>query len=337
MKQWDKKVLAVHMKWDYCDPARGPSPENAWFFANLKRLAPASEAFYYDEYTGDLPLLRRKLAERAAEFRPDLIFFVPFTGQFDAASLDALKAKWPTCAWFGDDTWRFESYSSRLAPHFTHVLTTDVFAAGKYARIGVTPLLTQWAAEPLPGHDAAPPANYRYQVSFVGGRNPVRAWFIRTLEGLGVKVDCFGAGWPAGRVSQEEMYAVFRDSRVNLNLSNSVPRDLRFALGGPANLLNCLRSKKTAEQIKARNFEIPLAGGFQLTNYVPGLERYLEIGREVAVFSTPEDCALQIGRYLSDEAERALVTAAGRARAAREHTYLSRLEKVLEALWPGGK
>lgn len=332
MRQWNKKILAVHMRWDYCDPARGPSPENVWFYENLRRLAPASEVFYYDEFIDDLPLLKLKLFEKAAVFSPDLIFFVPFTDQFSPETLDQLKAKWPTCAWFGDDTWRFDSYSSRLAPHFTKVLTTDVFSLEKYRRLGVEALLTQWAAEPQPGKPF-PPAEYRYKVSFVGGRNPVRAWFVDRLACLGVKVECFGAGWPSGRVSFSEMDEIFRVSRINLNLSNSVPRDIRYVLGGPANLFNYLRSRKTAEQIKARNFEIPLAGGFQLTNYVPDLERYFDIGRETAVFSAPEDCAQKIGYYLAHEPERAAIAAAGRARALREHTYLHRLEKFLEAIW----
>ena len=55
------------------------------------------------------------------------------------------------------------------------------------------------------------------------------------------------------------------------------------------------------EQIKARNFEIPLAGGFQLSNYVPGLEKYLKIGDEIAVYNTPEECAQQVEYYLAND------------------------------------
>ncbi len=336
-KTWAKKILAVHMQWDYCDPARGLSPEKAWFYDNLKKLAPASDVFYYDEFVNDRPLLRRKLLEKAESFSPDLIFFVPYTDQFDPPFLDALKARWPTCAWFGDDTWRFDSFSSKLAPHFTHVLTTDPFSLARYSGIGVKPILTQWAAQPFPGHKGPLPAGekYTYEVSFVGARNEVRSWFIRQLAKAGVKVECFGAGWPNGKVSFERMEEIFRTSGINLNLSNSVPRDARFVLGGPRNFLRWLVSRKTAEQIKGRNFEIPFAGGFQLTNYVIGLERYLEIGKEVAVFSTPEDCVQQIKYYLDNELDRARIMLSGHQRAEREHTYLRRLEQVLEGIFFG--
>jgi spore maturation protein CgeB len=331
---WGKKILAVHMQWDYCDPARGPGPEKKWFYDNLKRLAPASEVFFYDEFINDLPLLRRKLLEKAEAFNPDLIFFVPYTSQFSVESLDLLKSKWPTCAWFGDDTWRFDSYSSKLAPHFTHVLTTDAFTMEKYRAIGVKPILTQWAAEPIALVNPPAQVKYKYDVSFVGAYKHVRGWFVKMLAAKGIDVECFGYGWPNGKVSSEEMGAIFNSSRINLNLSNSTTHDLRWALSGPLNLARYIRSRKPSEQIKARNFEIPLAGGFQLTNYVPTLERYLKIGEEVSTFTTPEDCAGQIRYYLANDQERAAIATAGYERAMKEHTYLVRLSDILSKIWP---
>jgi len=334
IRKWSKRVLCVLMQWDYCDSNRGPGGDKPWFLDSISQLVSDAQPFWYDDYVGDPAELRRQLLRRAEEYAPDLIFHPTYTDQLDPATLDTLKAKWPTCGWFGDDTWRFDNYSSRLAPHYTHVLTTDVFAPAKYRAIGVEPLLTQWAGlRPAanPGPDAM---RFSYDVSFVGGFSPARAWFVALLSKMGIQVECFGNGWPNGKVSPEVMEHIFRNSRINLNLSNSVPRDLRFALGGPRNLVNLLRATKTSEQIKARNFEIPLAGGFQLTNYVAGLERYLEIGKEVAVYSSPEECAAQIRRYLADESERASVAAAGYARCAAEHTYLRRMEQVFTRIWP---
>lgn len=335
-RKWDKRVLCVLMQWDYCDKARGPAGDKACFLDNISGLVSAAEPFWYDEYVNDLPRLRRLLLEKAEAFKPDLVFYPTYTDQLDPATLDQLRGRWPTCGWFGDDTWRFESYSSRLAPHFTHVLTTDPFSVEKYRVLGVNPILTQWAAQPHAASAGQPLAgdNFRFDVSFVGGWNPARAWFIEMLARQGIRVDCFGAGWPNGKVSFEEMERIFRESRINLNLSNSIPKDLRFVLSGPRNLASWLRSPKNAEQIKARNFEIPLAGGFQLTNYVAGLERYLEIGRETAAYTSPEECAAQIKYYLANEPERAAIASAGKARAEAEHTYLLRFEKIFSEIWP---
>jgi len=346
------------MEWDYCDPKRGPSMEKECFYKNLAKLVANVEPFWYDAYIDNIPKLQELLVEKARAYNPDLMFFIPYKNQFSAETLDLLKNKWPTCAWFGDDTWRFESYSSKLAPYFTHVCTTDIFSVEKYKKIGVEPILTQWAAQPLaapssfakvsegrgpaklllseadPAAPLPPGGEYRYAVSFVGAKNSVRSWFVRVLGDSGIPVECFGHGWPNGKVSQNEMNKIFRGSRINLNLSNSATPDLRYLVSSPRNFVSYIIANKTSGQIKARNFEIPLAGGFQLTNYVAGLERYFKIGEEVAVFATPEECAAQIRYYLANEGERITIAMAGNARAGREHTYLSRFEKILSTIWP---
>ncbi|OGS13419.1 MAG: hypothetical protein A2234_04120 [Elusimicrobia bacterium RIFOXYA2_FULL_58_8] len=324
------KILAVLMEWDYCDPKRGPSLDQEYFYKNLLKLADMVEPFWYDPYIKDLPRLQELLLNKAKEYKPDLIFFVPYLDQFRTATLDVLKAQYSTIAWFGDDTWRFDSYSSKLAPHFTYAATTDVFSISRYKKLGITPLVTQWAAQPgseEPG--PVPAAVYDHEVSFVGGYSSSRAWYIEQLAKHGIKVSCFGAGWPAGKVSFEEMFRIFYRTRINLNLSNSISSDIRFIVTSLRSIVNYLRSPKRAEQIKARNFEIPLAGGFQLTNYVAGLEKYLKIGEEVAVFSSPEECAQQIRYYLENEEERARAALMGYKRTAAEHTYLVRLERIL--------
>lgn len=323
------------MEWDYCDKRRGVSGDKLVFFDAISRVVANAEAFWYDDYVQDLPKLRQLVYEKAEAFGPDLIFWPSYTNQFDPASLDKLKARWPTCGWFGDDNWRFDDYSSRLAPHFTHVCTTDIFSVEKYRRLGIEPILTQWAGQILgtPGAPLSPGDKARFDVSFVGGYNQVRGWFIKMLSRQGIKVECFGHGWPNGKVSFEEMERIFLESSISLNLSNSVSRDIRFVLGSPMNLARFLRSPKNVEQMKARNFEIPLAGGFQLTNYVAGLERYLKIGEEVAVYSDPEECARQIRYYLANPGERCAIALAGQARAKREHTYVHRFEDIFRRIF----
>lgn len=332
---WNKKVLTVLMHWEYCDRSRGLAGEKTCFHDNIAALVDSAEGFWYDEYVSNPVLLAEKLLEAAQRFQPDLIFFNPFTNQLTPETLDMLRARWPTCAWFGDDTWRFRDFSSKLAPHFTHVLTTDAFCVAKYRDLGITPILTQWAAQPYskPKDPLAPRGDYQYDVSFVGAYNQVRGWFVKTLAKAGIKVECFGQGWPNGKVSFEDVERIFRRSRINLNLSNSVNRDLRFVFGGLMNFARYVRSAKTAEQIKARNFEIPLAGGFQLTNYVAGLERYLRIGEEVAVYSSPEECAQQVAYYLANEQERLAIATAGCTRSAAEHTYRHRFEDIFREIW----
>jgi len=156
---------------------------------------------------------------------------------------------------------------------------------------------------------------------------------IKRLAHSGINVECFGAGWPNGRVSFERMEQIFRKSRINLNISNSINHDIRFVLSSARSLASYFRSAKRAEQVKARNFEIPLAGGFQLSNYVLGLERHLTIGKEIAIYITPEDCAQLIAYYLENNDSRMDMLLRGHERAKNEHTYLHRLNAILMEIW----
>lgn len=332
---WNKSVLAVMLQWDYGQQSRGISIEKSSFYSTLRQLSARVEPLWYDEYLGNIAPLQELVVARARKMQPDLIFFIPYTEQFNLETLDTLKKISPTYCWFGDDQWRFDTFTARHAPHFTHVSTTDPWSVAKYRRLGIEPILTQWAGQPFSDERGAlaDERAFAYDVSFVGARTKFRAWFVQRLTGLGVPVACFGAGWPNGRVDNVAMERIFRTSRINLNISNSVSHDVRFVLSSPGNLLHYVRSPKRLEQMKARNFEIPLAGGFQLTNYVPCLERYLAIGDETALYATPEECAGQIGYYLAESDERRQIAARGHARVLNEHTYRHRLEKILEVIW----
>jgi spore maturation protein CgeB len=81
-------------------------------------------------------------------------------------------------------------------------------------------------------------------------------------------------------------------------------------------------------QIKGRNFEVPGCGGFLLTEDVAHLDRYFEIGKEVAVYDTTEELIDQVGYWLAHEDERAAVAQAGYRRVLTEHTYDHRFEEI---------
>ena len=335
MARWNKKILVVLLEWDYGVKSRGPSIEQTCFLENLRQLTTTVETLWYDDYLQDSGPLQALLLGRARELQPDLVVFVPYTDQFTTATLDELKRDFPTYSWFGDDQWRFENFTSRYAPHFTHVSTTDPWSVIKYRQLGMEPILTQWAGQPFGQKLGAleDESAFEYDVSFIGAKTKFRDWFVQRLDRLGIPVACFGSGWPAGRVDNQAMERIFQTSRISLNISNSVSHDIRFVLSAPRTFLHYLRSPKRVEQMKARNFEIPIAGGFQLSNYVPCLERYLVIGDEVAVYTTPEECAGQVRYYLAQGDERRRIAVRGQARALAEHTYRHRLEAILEQVW----
>lgn len=332
---YDKTVLAIFLEWDYGVKSRGESLEKASFLPALSALVRSVEVLWIDQLLHDPKKLREALLEAAQRIRPDLIVCIPLREEISPQTFAELRQNFTVYAWFGDDQWRFDEYTSRFAPCFTHVSTTDPWSVARYRRLGIEPILTQWAAQPFSSHvgPLQPGEEYRYDVSFVGGANRYRRWFIEQLKRRGIVVECFGAGWPNGRVSYQQIEQIFRKSRINLNISNSVNNDIRFIFGSPYNFLSYVRSEKRVEQMKARNFEINVAGGFQLTNYVAGLERYFHIGQQVAIYTTPEDCCKQIEYYLDDAAGREAIATDGYRYAVANHTYMNRFDTILKKIW----
>ena len=153
----------------------------------------------------------------------------------------------------------------------------------------------------------------------------------------GVKVVVYGNGWPNGSLKPDDMIQVFKKSKINLNLSNSISWDLRYIISSPRSFISLvklllIKRGKDSSQIKARNFEIPFFGGFQLTDYVPALETYFNIGDEVICYTSPDDAFLQINHYLKDDTTREKIRSNGQLKAISQHGYLHRLKEILERI-----
>jgi spore maturation protein CgeB len=327
------KILLVDLEYDYGIKARGRNVIGQdGFKYSLERLGHEVVGFYYDSYLKNTKALQTELIEFADLVKPDLIFFCLYQDQFEHSTLQALSKKFITLNWFGDDQWRFDSYTKHYANDFTWCITTDLYSVERYKTLGqFNVIYSQWAA--IDSHkidsDIAQ-HSYKHDVSFVGGYHPYRAWFISRLRDYGIRVSVYGNGWPNGPLSPEAMNQLFRESKINLNLSNSTSFDIRYLFSSLKGFLLAIKSRKTKSQIKARNFEIPFFGGFQLTDYVPTLESYFDIGNEVVCYSSVEEAAFQIKYFLNNESLREQVKRAGQIRAEEEHGYFQRLKVIFE-------
>ncbi|WP_019556952.1 CgeB family protein [Thiomicrorhabdus arctica] len=327
------RILFVDLEFDYGIESRGKNIiGHDGFKYSFEKLGHEVIPFYYDQYLPDTKPLQSALLKFADKIKPDLIFFCLFKDQFEHATLLELKSKYVTLNWFGDDQWRFDTFTKHYANDFTWCVTTDLYSVDKYVDIGQNQVvMSQWAA--IDSHNNKPQEiQYKHDVSFVGGFHPYRAWFINQLVKNGISVEVFGHGWPNGSLSPESMNQLFRESKINLNISNSNSFDIRYLTSSIKALILAIRSKKSNSQIKARNFEIPFFGGFQISDYVPSLEAYFDIGNEVACYSTPEEAALQINYYLKNEELREKVRLSGQQRATNTHGYIHRFEKILEQI-----
>lgn len=326
------KIFQLSMQYDYGDPARGESYEYHNFYKTL--LAMGHEVFLFDYMAHERQLgraaMNAALLEKAKAFAPDMVIASLYTEQILPETALELRKQCKTLCFFHDDMWR-KDFSQFWARHFDYFTSSDFEAANKYRKLGLPNLIHMpfGVNENLYKPTDEP---VQYDVSFVGQWDPYREWMITRLRRAGLNVHVVGYRWPSGVVSLQEMVRIFGVSKINLNLSNSASWDARYLLSSSRALINRIRSKKTAEQIKARHFEINACRGFQLSYYVDGLERCYRIGEEVGVYLGPDDLLDKVLYYLDSDELRQRIAQAAYERTLTEHTYSQRFNRAFSIM-----
>jgi spore maturation protein CgeB len=327
------RILYVAMTDDYGDPARGLSFEHTNFYTALTGMG--HEVVQFDFMRRKAAVGKRRmnaeLIARAEEVQPDVSFFVLFTDEIAPRTLEEIAKRTgaPTINWFADDHWRFENFTRHYAPSLIWSVTTDADSIGKYRAIGCENVIrSQWASNRYAYSKVTD--ELEHDVTFVGQPHGDRREVIERLGAAGHKVECWGFGWPAGRLDHEEMVRVFSSSRINLNLSNSSEPDKRLRARIYRLVKRIEEGGPRPSQIKGRTFEVPGSGGFLLTDRVPHLEDYFELDREVAVFDSTDDLVERVGWWLAHPQERAAVAQAGYRRVLGEHTYDHRFREIFQ-------
>jgi len=306
------KALCCFGRHSYGEPSRGLSPEYVAFVPGIESLGYTVELFdslergLYQSYL-DLNL---KLLNAIYNLKPDLFFCVHLQCEIWVETLIAARniPNIKMVCWTTDDSWKYFQSSRFYAPFYDRIATTYDYMVAQYIKDGNNHVqLSQWAASKECLQAPATNGLYRYGVTFVGSAHGGRRRYIETLMSMGIRVECFGHGWERGPVTVDEMYTIFNSSVISLNFANS-------------------RGKN---QIKARAFEVPGAGGFLLTDAAPGIERFFELDEEIVCFKDIVDLAKKIRFYLANLDARDRVAAKGYSRVVRDHTYDARLAKLL--------
>ena len=307
------KILCVFGKYQYGDPARGISTEYAAFIPALRRLG--FEVVHFDSWDrtrfGDFSELNQALLNTVEEVRPDIMLSVQLLYEIWLETLEIIKGRGDvaTICWATDDSWKYRECSRFIGPIYHAMATTYDYVVPEYHRDGISNvLLTQWAANADDLMEPLPASACRYKVSFVGAAHGDRQEQVAKLVEMGVDVTCFGYGWPDGPVALSDIPHIMRDSVISLNFANS----------------------KGNNQIKARTFEVPGAGGFLLTEEAPGLEEFYIPGKEIEVFSNLDELVIKIQRYLANPSLRDEIARRGFERTRSDHTYDVRMKQLVD-------
>ncbi len=325
------------MKYDYGIEEQGFSYEYYNIYLPLCDIYGKENVFLFDYIAvfkqSGKEGMNKKLKEIIKSEKPEVSLFCLFTDQFEEDILTSLKEITKTVVYFFDDPWRKE-FVRHWIKYFDYFSTPDFYMYQRYKLEGINNVIYSpfgfnknvYKKLDLP---------VKYDVSFVGGYSPLRGWIMKNLKKEGVKVEVFGTGWGSGikRITQEEMVWVFNQSKINLNLSNAIYKDINFlfwSLKSLENIRQLAVLKKTKEQVKGRHFEINACGGFQLSYFIPGLNTIYEIDREIAAYESIDKIPELIEFFLEDQEMRESIAENGYRRSIEEHTAQAYLQRLVE-------
>ena len=275
------------------------------------------EAIFYD-YSNSIPekgfiKVNEELVDIVREKRPEYVLFYRLDEhKIQSETFEKIRSYGAkTVGYFGDDATELHIISKYLIPNLDYIVNFDTEEALEgYAQYGAKAFYVPSGANTDLFHKNKI-EGFKYDVSFVGAKKYDRAEVVDKLSEYGIEVTSYGSGWDNGMVTYEEMNQIFNNSKINLNFTKTMEGKLHF---------------------KARTIEIPMSGGFMLTEYIPGIEDYYEIDKEVVCFYTIEECAKKIKYYLENEEERKIIAEKGWKRTLENYTWPQKFKQVFSII-----
>ena len=255
--------------------------------------------------------MNKEIFQLAKSEDPDYILYNTYRDEISQKTLRKLNQEgYKVVGWFSDDHWRFDNYSKFVARNLFCSITTDNEAVAKYKSNNLNVIKSQWAANPKYYHPV--PSTNKYDVTFVGQKYSPRDEIIEYLRRNCIPIETFGKGW-GNYVPFEEIVSLFSNSKINLNISAS-------------------SSDAKIKQIKGRVFEVPMCGGFLLTDYVDKLENYFDVGKEIVCYEDERDLVNKIKYYLINKKEREKIAMSGYHASLERNTWHSRFRDIFKNL-----
>lgn len=113
------------------------------------------------------------------------------------------------------------------------------------------------------------------------------------------------------KLQLEDEAKIYSSAKVCIN----VHEDYQKSFGGDCN---------------ERTFKIPLCEGFEISDYVPCMSKYFEIGKEIITVKDKEEWFSKIDYYLDNPQEKASIIEAGKKKVLEKHTYHNRVKQIIQ-------
>jgi spore maturation protein CgeB len=307
----------------HLDPAR---PESAEF---IGRNRPQLGSALLDQ-------IRAVHAEKPVQ----MFFSYFYDACVEPGVIDAIRALGiVTVNWFCNASYQLHLVSE-IAPHYDWCLVPEHNRLPLYLIIGAHPLYCQEAANPNIYKPSDRPEEF--DVAFVGQCYADRPEIVLWLREQGLDVRVWGTLWehhvaPRSRnplrrwlskphgLPAHAVGGVLSDSAL-VELYSRARINLGFAVVGDT------QGAQRITQVRLRDFEVPMSGGFYLAEHSDELAEFFTPGVEIETWRSREELRDKCSYYLAHDEERRRIAAAGRARALREHTWEHRFRAAFEAM-----
>lgn len=255
----------------------------------------------------------QKIIDLVGEHKPKYVIWPTMNYEIQEETFQKIRQLGSyVVGWFFDDECRFDEYSRWWIPYMDYFLTCDLGSIHRYQELGGKALHLPVTADP--DYFKPVPSTTTYDISFIGSRTVAdRDNLIEQLATDGISISTFGKGWDAGFVTNEEMLQIYSNSKINICFTKSY-------------------GVNTRNQLKKKIFDITMCGGFLLCEYVDGIEKFYEIGKEIVCFNSYPDALDKVRYYLHNDQERKQIAQAGMLRATTEYSQQALLKKVFNII-----
>ena len=187
---------------------------------------------------------------------------------------------------FFDDTFRFENYNRYYIEDINYILTQETSEAlSKYFELGYLANFfpcfpsSKWTENNINQERFDSPETD--DVIFIGANIANRSEYIDFLAENAINVQTYGRGWPGDWLESSEMCRKYKQAKISLNFTENI-------------------DELSPKVLKARPFEISLAGGCLLLEENEELKKYFEPGIDALYFKNKSECLDQIRILKSD-------------------------------------
>ena len=315
------KILCVWVREYISD-----SYEQVQYLPALKSLGHDAKLLPINDFTNE------RIIDIVKAWKPELAIFKVYRDlmRLEPIAYISQYTNTTTVTINGDDEKLFDVNkmwdSVHISPNFNYIVTTCKDAVKKYEQIGFKNVIfSQYGCN----HEYCRKIRTKkvIDVAFLGTRKWSRVELFNYLANHGVKLKVYGMGWAEKEsdnrtLSPEDYIWVMNKTKINLNTQIDITKK------GEGDVL---KGKKTL-QIKGRDFEVPMTGGFLLTDYNENLKEFFKFGKEIETYKDKAECLSKIRYYLKHEDKREKIAQAGYRRARKDHTYMKRFKRILDLI-----